>query len=69
VGIFTAAALIAAVCAGALVSVVIKVAVKESRRIMRGPIQLEMTPEPQEQSRDQNSDRIRDGAALSPTHL
>lgn len=63
--IYAATGLIAAVCAGAFLMVLVKVAIKESRRITKQPIQLEMPAEPKKTEEDEHG--FKEGAAYTAT--
>lgn len=68
--IVQAIGMIAGVCAAVFVAVLVKIAVKESRRITKGPIQLDMLNDLSSSVQNDEKQRgLREGAALSPTHV
>ncbi|MBZ5723146.1 MAG: hypothetical protein LAO03_22635 [Acidobacteriia bacterium] len=64
--IWQAIGMIAGVCAAAFVTVLVKIAVKESHRITHNPVQLEMAEPAQG---DDKQAGLREGAAYSPTRV
>jgi hypothetical protein len=63
--ILQAVGLIAGVCGAAFAAVLVKIAVKESRRITRHPVQMEI---PTDQTASDEQRGLREGAALAATY-